>query len=60
VVRAEDTVGTNVLYRRHDGDYGLSTAAYPPGVARMFARRRGPSGRASSRTSAIPRGVTRT
>jgi putative sigma-54 modulation protein len=26
VFRAEDTEGTNVLYRRHDGDYGLITS----------------------------------
>ena len=27
VFRSEDTEGTNVLYRRHDGDYGLITSA---------------------------------
>ncbi|MHB1018356.1 MAG: ribosome hibernation-promoting factor, HPF/YfiA family [Coriobacteriia bacterium] len=27
VFRAEDGEGTNVLYRRHDGDYGLITSA---------------------------------
>ncbi|MDP2299361.1 MAG: ribosome-associated translation inhibitor RaiA, partial [Actinomycetota bacterium] len=26
VYRSEDTEGTNVLYRRHDGDYGLITS----------------------------------
>lgn len=26
VFRSEDTEGTNVLYRRHDGDYGLITS----------------------------------
>ena len=27
VFRSEDTEGTNVLYRRNDGDYGLITSA---------------------------------